>query len=147
LVVSGLDHTASHLRDISIPLSESNLCCRIPFDPSRNFPDLGARFEHGERVTRAKALAEKQLSSSKNKASSEKKSGDGYNSNGYVPHPQSREELEQELMRTMRLDQDDVADDERDLGWATVLKRTFEAYMRCERPNMYGEWIVRPFHP
>nr|VWO94201.1 TcdA [Ganoderma boninense] len=31
--------------------------------------------------------------------------------------------------------------DKRDLDWATVLKRTFEAYIRGERPNMYGEWI------
>ena len=34
-----------------------------------------------------------------------------------------------------------IEDDKRDLDWATVLKRTFEAYIRGERPNMYGEWI------
>jgi len=34
-----------------------------------------------------------------------------------------------------------VEEDERDLIWATVLKRTFEAYLRGERPNMYGEWL------
>jgi WD repeat and SOF domain-containing protein 1 len=34
-----------------------------------------------------------------------------------------------------------VEEDERDLSWATVLKRTFEAFLRGERPNMYGEWI------
>ena len=34
-----------------------------------------------------------------------------------------------------------VKNDKRDLDWATVLKRTFEAYIRGERPNMYGEWI------
>ncbi|KAH9846814.1 hypothetical protein C2E23DRAFT_788496 [Lenzites betulinus] len=34
-----------------------------------------------------------------------------------------------------------VQKDKRDLDWATVLKRTFEAYIRGERPNMYGEWI------
>ncbi|KAI8980720.1 hypothetical protein BD414DRAFT_420375 [Trametes punicea] len=34
-----------------------------------------------------------------------------------------------------------VRNDKRDLDWATVLKRTFEAYIRGERPNMYGEWI------
>ncbi|KAF7799256.1 hypothetical protein EIP86_010488 [Pleurotus ostreatoroseus] len=28
-----------------------------------------------------------------------------------------------------------------DLSWAAVLKRTFEAYIRGERPNMYGEWL------
>ncbi|KAG7449744.1 uncharacterized protein BT62DRAFT_944268 [Guyanagaster necrorhizus] len=33
-------------------------------------------------------------------------------------------------------------DDERDWSWSTVLKRTFEAYIRGERPNMYGEWIL-----
>lgn len=32
-------------------------------------------------------------------------------------------------------------DDEQDLSWATVLKRSFEAYLRNERPNMYGEWL------
>lgn len=36
---------------------------------------------------------------------------------------------------------DRVVDDKRDLDWATVLKRTFEAYIRGERPNMYGEWL------
>ncbi|TBU45217.1 hypothetical protein BD309DRAFT_956637 [Dichomitus squalens] len=34
-----------------------------------------------------------------------------------------------------------VKNDKRDLDWATVLKRTFEAYIRGERPNMYGEYI------
>lgn len=32
-------------------------------------------------------------------------------------------------------------DDEIDLSWSAVMKRTFEAYLREERPNMYGEWI------
>ncbi|KAH7910865.1 hypothetical protein BJ138DRAFT_51056 [Hygrophoropsis aurantiaca] len=36
---------------------------------------------------------------------------------------------------------DKVSDDKRDLDWATVLKRTFESYVRGERPNMYGEWL------
>ena len=39
------------------------------------------------------------------------------------------------------LDEESVTDDNRDLSWATVLKRTFEAYIRGERPNMYGEWL------
>ncbi|KAI0721355.1 hypothetical protein C8T65DRAFT_705366 [Cerioporus squamosus] len=34
-----------------------------------------------------------------------------------------------------------IPNDKQDLDWATVLKRTFEAYIRGERPNMYGEWI------
>lgn len=37
--------------------------------------------------------------------------------------------------------EDRVAHDKRDLDWATVMKRTFEAYIRGERPNMYGEWV------
>lgn len=28
-----------------------------------------------------------------------------------------------------------------DLTWGSVLKRTFEAYIRREAPNMYGEWL------
>ncbi|KAF9025752.1 hypothetical protein BDZ89DRAFT_1135291 [Hymenopellis radicata] len=69
-----------------------------PFDPSRNFPDLGQRFLAGEQSARAK------LNMS--------------NEQG-----------------------DDVSEDKRDLDWSAVMKRTFEAYIRGERPNMYGEWI------
>jgi len=36
---------------------------------------------------------------------------------------------------------DKISDDKRDLDWATVLKRTFEGFIRGERPNMYGEWL------
>ncbi|VDB97866.1 unnamed protein product [Peniophora sp. CBMAI 1063] len=69
-----------------------------PFDPARNWPDLGARFIDGER--RARGLT------------------------------------------SLELPSDNVEEDRRDLTWATVLKRTFEAYIRGERPNMYGEWIA-----
>ncbi|KAF9268835.1 hypothetical protein L218DRAFT_892383 [Marasmius fiardii PR-910] len=31
--------------------------------------------------------------------------------------------------------------DKRDLDWSAIMKRTFEAYIRGERGNMYGEWI------
>jgi hypothetical protein len=34
-----------------------------------------------------------------------------------------------------------MEEDPEDLSWAAVLKRTFEAFVRGERPNMYGEWI------
>lgn len=37
---------------------------------------------------------------------------------------------------------DNVADDKRDLDWSAVLKRTFEAFVRGETPNMYGEHIT-----
>ncbi|KAJ7129001.1 hypothetical protein C8R43DRAFT_896987 [Mycena crocata] len=33
-------------------------------------------------------------------------------------------------------------EDQRDLDWSTVLKRTFEGYIRGENPNMYGEYIA-----
>nr|GAT57795.1 predicted protein [Mycena chlorophos] len=36
----------------------------------------------------------------------------------------------------------DNSEDRRDLDWSTVLKRTFESYMRGERPSMYGEYLV-----
>ncbi|KAF7310819.1 Pyruvate kinase [Mycena chlorophos] len=31
--------------------------------------------------------------------------------------------------------------DPRDLDWSMVLMRTFQSYVRGERPNMYGEWM------
>lgn len=70
-----------------------------PFDPSRNWPDLGPRFAAGERIARTHANASTIIGS------------------------------------------DDDTMDQRDLDWATILKRTFEAYVRGEQPNMYGEWL------
>ena len=40
------------------------------------------------------------------------------------------------------MSEEGIEQDKRDLDWATVLKRTFEAYIRGERPNLYGEWIT-----
>lgn len=77
----------------------------LPFDPSRNFPDLGPRFAKGERALR----------------DAQKEGSDATASSG----------------ETVREDMDD----EVDLSWSTVLKRTFEGYIRAERPNMYGEWL------
>jgi WD repeat and SOF domain-containing protein 1 len=39
-------------------------------------------------------------------------------------------------------DYEDNLEDRRDLDWSTVLKRTFEAYIRGEIPNMYGQYVV-----
>ncbi|KIY71590.1 hypothetical protein CYLTODRAFT_345594 [Cylindrobasidium torrendii FP15055 ss-10] len=72
-----------------------------PFDPSRNFPDLGPRFAATEEVARANVNATRM-------------GDDG---------------------------DEDVYADKRDLDWSTVLKRSFEAYLRGERANMYGESI------
>lgn len=89
----------------------------LPFDKIRNYPDLGPRFMAGEK--RAKEIllrkAQAQLAANKDVV-------DAHN----VAHTHLHEHPEE---------------DAADLAWATVLKRTFEAYVRGERPNMYGEWI------
>ncbi|KAH9175461.1 glycosyltransferase family 32 protein [Lactarius sanguifluus] len=76
-----------------------------PFDPTRNFPDLGPQFAEGERIARLK------------------------------------NESSLNTTHTAQETTEKVTEDKRDLDWATVLKRTFEAYIRGERPNMYGEWL------
>ncbi|TFK41273.1 hypothetical protein BDQ12DRAFT_626622 [Crucibulum laeve] len=79
-----------------------------PFDPARNWPDLGHRFIAGERKLRASPP-------------------EGISTTtGAVIKPDKGETAE---------------DDKRDLDWATVMKRTFEAYIRGDTPNMYGEWL------
>jgi WD repeat and SOF domain-containing protein 1 len=75
-----------------------------PFDPSRNWPDLGHQFITGERAARAV-----------------------HNTTGTTPVTDGGD--------------DKVEHDKRDLDWSAVLKRTFESYIRGERPNIYGEWI------
>jgi len=82
-----------------------------PFDPSRNWPDLGPRFIEGERAARASGRAATQSA---------------------IPVEEKLETEEGE---------DLIEDDQRDLDWSTVLKRTMESYIRGERPNMYGEWL------
>lgn len=89
----------------------------LPFDPSRNWPDLGTRFAKGEKALREAA-----------RASSAQAEGVVLNT----------ALLADETYVTSREDMDD----EVDLSWSTVLKRTFEAYLRVERPNMYGEWLT-----
>ena len=81
------------------------LCRWKPFDPTRNFPDLGSRFTEGERIARL------------------------------------NNEIALNASRTGQEPLDKLTEDKRDLDWATVLKRTFEAYIRGERPNMYGDWL------
>lgn len=45
------------------------------------------------------------------------------------------------MLERSEFPEDLVADDKRDLDWSVVIKRTFEAYIRGEAPNMYGEWV------
>lgn len=49
--------------------------------------------------------------------------------------------LSEQETQMLEDEEDDVLRDHRDLSWATVMKRTFEAYIRGERPNLYGEWL------
>lgn len=102
----------------------------MPFDPARNWPDLGKRFIKAERAGRAlaaqtEAPAVADAYPTSGVSTSEAPSTDPTKVSGQA------EELA-----------DDLKDDIRDLSWATALKRTFEAYIRGERPNMYGEYIV-----
>jgi hypothetical protein len=114
--------TISTISGTSPPLSQTQpyraeLIPRwLPFDPSRNFPDLGPRFIKGERALRDAQRASKAVADAEIPADTEPAQGTG---------------------ETVREDMDD----EVDLSWATVMKRSFEGYIRAERPNMYGEWL------
>lgn len=107
-----------------------------PFDPQRNWPDLGERFLQGEKIARRK-LYEARLQAgydalhSKPDSNSPISSSNSYSSS-----------LLSDVPEEAYMTEDHIEDDKRDLDWATVLKRTFESYIRGERPNMYGEWIV-----
>jgi WD repeat and SOF domain-containing protein 1 len=131
----------------------------IPFDQSRNFPDLGPRFQAGERVARGRLLAAKLAASpaadagaqTETEASGPSPTKPGVtrakpaptptllhgssNARGYKWGDDERD------FADLDWSDESVEDDERDLPWSAVLKRTFEAYLRGERPNMYGEYI------
>ncbi|KAJ7747951.1 glycosyltransferase family 32 protein [Mycena maculata] len=91
-----------------------------PFDPARNWPDLGPQFLAGEMAAR-RALRE----------------GEG----AQVPIVLTTADAAagEEAGDAAK---ESVEEDKRDLDWAAVLKRTFESYIRGERANMYGEWLV-----
>lgn len=87
------------------------------FDPARNWPDLGEKFLAGETAAR-RALREGEAQAPVLITTTDAADAD----------PGAEKE--------------GVEQDKRDLDWAAVLKRTFESYIRGERANMYGEWIV-----
>ncbi|KAL1410030.1 hypothetical protein Q8F55_004032 [Vanrija albida] len=95
----------------------------LPFDPSRNWPDLGPRFSKGDAILReaARQAALSSLEAEKSQRSLRSSRGEEVGEGDDEPA--------------------DLLADQADLSWSTVLKRTFEAYLRGERPNMYGEWI------
>lgn len=86
----------------------------LPFDPARDYPDLGERFSKGEMALR-QAKAEAAAAGADAGAAAK--------------------------VKAEKLDLANENDDD-DLSWSTTLKRTFEAFVRGERPNMYGEWIT-----
>lgn len=112
-------------------------------DLGRNFPDMGSRFARGEKVARtrhvaslrskvlAAATAGAHVKQDRDDRSSVPESGGA--GEGVIGNERNLEEL---------LWEDSPENDERDLSWSAVLKRTFEAYVRGEIPNMYGEWMV-----
>jgi len=85
-----------------------------PFDCARNYPDLGPRFAEGERKAK-EMLTAVSVASTANVKKTKK--------------PANHKEDVKEGVEPW------------DLTWGTVLKRTFEAYIRREAPNMYGEWL------
>lgn len=120
------------MRECTVPILSTRISCRWkPFDSSRNWPDLGERFIQGELAAR-KALRDAARNASRQAASL------GPSTTKVDDTPEKREALDDDDI----LLEDRVEDDKTDLDWATVLKRTFESYIRGERPNMYGEWIV-----
>ena len=99
-----------------------------PFDPARNVPDLGPRFSAGEKIAYANLRKEKikaaLMAKQTQLAATAGAGGD--------------------ILEDKAEDDDfrEEGGDTTDLDWSTVIKRTFEAYIRGERPNMYGEWLV-----
>lgn len=100
-----------------------------PFDPARNVPDLGPRFSAGEKKAYANLRKEKikaALFAQQTQLAATADAGGGDNLEDKIDDDEFRDE----------------SGDKTDLDWSTVIKRTFEAYIRGERPNMYGEWLV-----
>lgn len=124
----------------------------IPFDPARNWPDLGPRFAAGEKKARAAALQARLASelSDNAKATENSQSCSPTKPPVHATPVAGQTKVTPDLQRTqhrtdryanaedIRIDDDDISDDAKDLSWATVLKRTFEQFLREERPNMVG---------
>ena len=99
-----------------------------PFDPARNVPDLGPRFSAGEKNAYANLRREKiKAALLAQQIQLAAKTGAG----GDI----LEDKIEDDEFR-------EESSDTTDLDWSVVIKRTFEAYIRGERPNMYGEWLV-----
>jgi WD repeat and SOF domain-containing protein 1 len=129
----------------------------IPFDQNRNFPDLGSRFSDTERIARGRLLAAKlaanpsaslpTIASGSGSGPSPTRPGERVQLKPTPPVRAPKEEGYKWGEDERDFDDLDWSDErvedepERDLPWSAVLKRTFEAFVRGETPNMYGEWI------
>ncbi|KAF5337269.1 hypothetical protein D9611_003102 [Ephemerocybe angulata] len=106
-------------------------CWWKPFDPARNWPDLGPRFSAAEQKARAELKGKLSSNGKGHVNAATVKTKGGYTQAGGESHAHVYEDGHG----------DSLDDDQLDLSWATVMKRTFEAYVRGEIPNMYGEWL------
>ncbi|KAK4047660.1 hypothetical protein OIO90_006089 [Microbotryomycetes sp. JL221] len=139
----------------------------MPFDSNRNFPDLGSRFQKNERLARGRLLRTKlqdlPLSlrdqvikqgghvGGPSPTEPKERMGAATATTVSTKFTQGRDHDDDESMATWGEDESDfdtldwsqetVEQDDRDLSWSAVLKRTFESYIRGDSPNMYGEWI------
>ncbi|KAK4046450.1 hypothetical protein OIV83_006042 [Microbotryomycetes sp. JL201] len=143
----------------------------MPFDASRNFPDLGPRFKSNERLARGRLLAAKlaEMPASLRSAAMPSATtgpsptkpnerpgatamgalpgqqmvgptGKGYSAGGVDDNGHKWGDDERDF-DSLDWSNETVDDDQRDLSWSAVLKRTFESFVRGESPNMYGEWL------
>ncbi|KAH7104907.1 hypothetical protein BKA62DRAFT_429373 [Auriculariales sp. MPI-PUGE-AT-0066] len=103
---------------------------KASFDAVSDWPELGPRFIDGESRQRRRLLMQR-TQSLKSETQKEKA---------------ARSRMAKAAQNTAHTSQAGLEDMDphRDLSWSTVLKRTFEAYVRGERPSMYGEWLVWP---
>ncbi|KAK4702138.1 DDB1- and CUL4-associated factor 13, partial [Phenoliferia sp. Uapishka_3] len=129
------------------------------FDPARNFPDLGHRFANGERVARGRIVAAK-LAAMPAPRSVHSSPESAHGPSPTLPDPVvpglptgvavrqleksdgSRWGDDERDFDQLDWSSEGVEEDEKDLSWATVVKRTYESFIRGERPNMYGEWMT-----
>jgi hypothetical protein len=110
------------------------LCVRWkPFDIARNVPDLGPRFSAGEKNAYANLRKEK-IKAARLAQQTRLAGGAQAGAQAGGDVLEDSDAIEDDDFR--------VEGDTTDLDWSTVIKRTFEAYIRGERPNMYGEWLV-----
>ncbi|SCV68190.1 BQ2448_311 [Microbotryum intermedium] len=119
----------------------------MPFDGGRNWPDLGKRFAKGERVARGR-VRKAQLESLEEGSTLKERGGSGKEGENGSKKGEEHQEVvgskwgdDERDFDALDWSDESVEEDWKDLSWSAVLKRTFEAYVRGETPNLYGEWL------